>query len=388
MVQPRGNRRGLVIAVPLILSLTVGLGVGLLIGWVIAPVKYVDTTIADLAPEAKEEVILLAASAYVCDRDLEKAQARLALLDAPNINQWVADLVDRYVSAGRDEADIRALVALATGLGVNSPSMVAYAASPTPLPTHTPLPSPTSTPTLPPTATPIPPTDTPTEVPPTATPSPTSPPTAAPQPTATSVPPTAAPQPTATSVPPTQTPASPTATSKPKPTNTPKPPPTNTPKPKPAAPKWSNSARLVGPGEDGQRCDGGNLQLHVTVVDANGNQIPGIWIYDKYSGQYQVTGNVGSPDWGPGETKFEYGIGGGGSLCVASGEGGGCVSDFTRDMPCYWLPPFEDLWNSGYCLCEKPDITYEECQQLFNEGKLLSPGAGHFSWRVVFKRSS
>jgi hypothetical protein len=402
MDRRQGNRTGLIVAVLVILSLTIGLGSGLLIGWVIAPVKYVDTAFADLAPESKEEYILLVASAYGCDQDLDKAQARLAMLDAPNINQWVADLVDRYISAGQDEADIRALVALANGLGVNSPRMAAYVASPTPLPTHTPPPTPTPSPTQPPAATPISLTAEPSQIPPTEPPPTPLPPTKPPQPkptatpvppASTSVPPTNTPAPptdtplppTDTPVPPTNTAVPPTNTAKPKPTNTPKPP-TNTPKP-PAA-KWSNSAQLVGPGQDAQGCTYGLLQIRVTVVGANGNQLPGIWVYDKYSNTYMVTGNVDSPDWGPGETKFEYGIGGGGSLCIASGEGGGCVSDYTRDMPCYYLPPFDDLWAAGYCQCEKPDITLEECRQLSEEGKLMSPGAGHFSWRVVFRRSS
>jgi hypothetical protein len=128
------------------------------------------------------------------------------------------------------------------------------------------------------------------------------------------------------------------------------------------------------------------LQIRVTVVNAGGNQIPGVWVYDKYSGQYQVTGNVDSPDWGPGETRFEYGIGGGGSLCIADGQGGGCVSDYTRDMPCYNPPPFEDLWAAGYCDCCEVGITKERCQELYNSGDWCMSWR-HYSWRTVFKRN-
>ena len=123
-----------------------------------------------------------------------------------------------------------------------------------------------------------------------------------------------------------------------------------------------------------------------TVVDGSGSQVGGVWIYDKYSQQYQVTGNVGSPDYGPGETKFEYGIGGGGSLCVANGQGGACVSGFTRDMRCYYLPDVEDLFAAGYCECCEAGASLERCRQLVNEGSCFQTGAGHFSWHVVFKR--
>ncbi len=364
MKQPRASRSGLIITALVVLGLIAGAGLGLVIGWIVWPVRYYDTDLVDLKPEYKEQYIVLVASSYALDHDLDKAQARLDQLQAPNIRQWVAQLADQYIREGRGETEVRALVELAHGLKVDTPNMVAYLASPTPLPTATPLPSPTPLPTETPTLTPVPPTDTP--VPPTDTPVPA---------TATPIPPTATPLP------------KPTSTPKPKPTNTPKPqPPAPTHTPKPPATKWTWTARLVGPGEDGQGCDYGNLQIRVTVVDAKGSQIGGVWIYDRYSGQYQVTGNVGSPDWGPGETKFEYGIGGGGSVCVASGQGGPCESDFTRDMPCYYAPPVQDLWAAGYCdrCCER-GASVDRCQQLINEGKCM--GAGHYSWRVVFKRS-
>jgi hypothetical protein len=370
MQQAQRSRKGLVVALLVVLGLTAGAGLGLLLGWVVWPVKYFDTAIADLRVDYKEQYIILVGSAYAQDHDLERAQARLDQLEAPNIKQWIAQLADRYIAEEQDKADIQALVELAHGLDVDSPQMAAYRATPTPAPTDTPPPTPSPAPTDTATAsaTPIPSTDTP--LPPTDTP--------VREPTDTSVP-----QPTDTRVPPSDTPK---PTSPPKPTNTPKPPPpTNTPKP-PAA-NWTWTAHLVGPGEDAQGCEYGNLQIRVTVADAKGSQIGGVWIYDKYSQQYQVTGNVGSPDFGPGETKFEYGIGGGGSLCVAGSQGGACVTDFTRDMPCYFLPPVEDLFAAGYCECCEAGATLERCRQLVNAGNCFQTGAGHFSWRVAFKRS-
>jgi hypothetical protein len=375
MDEPQKSRTGLIVITLVIVGLLVGVGLGLLFGWVIMPVKYVDTGIADLHVDHQEEYIVLVASAYALDQDLEKAKARLDQMEAANVHQWIAGLADRYIAEGRNEADIRALAELAKGLGVDTAHLVAYLATPTPLPTDTPVPTLTPTPTDTPTATPILPTATP--VPPTDTPAP---------PTDTPPPATDTPSPpTDTPALPTDTPAPPTDTPKPKPSNTPAPPrPTNT--PQPPAVKWTWSARLLGPGEEGQRCDGGDLRIGVTAVNANGDQIPGVWIYDKYSQLYQVTGNVDSPDWGPGETKFEYGIGGGGSLCVAQGEGGACESDFTRDMPCYYVPPVEDLHAVGYCnQCCEPGASVERCRQLINEGKCM--GNGHYSWRVTFRRS-
>lgn len=375
MQQPQQRRTALTVAILVILGLMAGAVLGLLVGWVFWPVKYVDTSIADLAPEHKEAYILLVAHAYQGDGDLERARERLAQLGVPNINQSLSALIDRYISEGRDEADIRALVALASGLGIVSPQMVAYLATQTPLPTETPLPSPTPLPTDTPTMTPLPPTDTaviPTEVPPTDTP---------------------VPQPTNTTVPPTATPIPATNTPIPQPTNTPRPTsppvPTNPPPPtQPPAAKWSWSARLVGPGEDAQRCDAGSQQIRVTIVDAAGNPLSGVWVYEQYSGLYQVSGHKGDdPYWGPGDVEIPCagGPGAGGAVCIVDGPGGPCVSAQTRGMTCYTIPAVEDLFAAGYCECCDIGASLEHCRQLVNEGKCM--GNGHYSWRVVFKRA-
>jgi hypothetical protein len=358
-----------------VLGATAGLAIGLLIGWVLLPVEYVDTTIADLHVDHQEQYILLVGSAYAADHNLEKAKSRLEQLEAANAKQWIANLADRYIAEGQDEADIQVLVALAHGLGVDTPQMAAYLATPTPIPTYTPLPTPTPEPTDAPTATP-------TTAPPTETPAPSD--TPVPVDTNTPVPPTDTPEP------PTDTPKPPTNTPKPQPTNTPRPPaPTNTPKPtNPPAAAWTWNAWLLGPANDAnQQCEHGNLMIRATVVDAGNNQIGGVWLHDYYSGQYQLTGNVDSPDWGPGETKFEYGIGGGGKICLAEGQGGACRTDYTRDMPCYNAPPFEDLWAAGYCECCEVGISKDACRQLYDSGAQCMKQPRHYSWHVVFKRS-
>jgi hypothetical protein len=343
------------------------IGILLMTGSLFGQADRKDATFADLAPESKEDYIILVGAAYAQDHDLDSARARLALLESPNPAQWVAELADTYIRQGGDSPELQYLVELADGLGMANSAMIAYLATDTPVPSDTP------TPTLTPT-----PTDT-------ASPTPTF--TPSPYPTDTEVPPTdTAVPPTDTPVPPTNTPVPPTKA--PTPTAT-KPPPTATPKPQSTT--WSWSARLVGPGEDAQTCVSGLLQIRVTVLNAAGNQIPGVWVYDKYSQYYNLTGNVDSPDWGPGETKFEYGYGGGGSLCIASSQGGPCVSDYTRDMPCDFNPSFEDKWAAGYCQCCSAEAAAnkELCRQLYEEGNgCIAWPRGHYAWRVVFRRSN
>lgn len=367
MEHSQRSRMGLITAILVVLGLTAGAIVGLLLGWVVWPVKFVDTSIADLAPECKDEYMLLVASAYAVDGDLEKAQARLAELEVPNVNQSLAALIDRYVLEGREEKDIEALAGLAHTLGATNPQVLAYLVTPTPLPTYTPLPTDT------PTATPIPPTDTP--VPPTDTPVP---PTDTPQPAPTETP----------TAPPTDTPAPPTDTPKPAPTNKPRP--TNTPKPtSPPAPKWSWNVQLMGPAnEPGQSCEGGAQYIRVTVVDAQGVQLGGIWIHDLYTGQTQVTGHKGDdPFWGPGEAEIPCPGDSGAAICIAADASGTCVTGYTRGMSCLQAPDFEDLWSAGYCECCERGITKERCRQFYDSGAQCLRQNRHLSWRVTFRRS-
>jgi hypothetical protein len=54
-------------------------------------------TLANLPIDEKEAYIVRVAAAYRQDGDLEKAQAQLAELEAPNMQQWIVDLSQRYI---------------------------------------------------------------------------------------------------------------------------------------------------------------------------------------------------------------------------------------------------------------------------------------------------
>ena len=63
-----------------ILAITAGLGLGLLYGWVINPVEYVDTTPATLRQDYKTDFVLMVAEGYHLDGDLDAARRYLTLL--------------------------------------------------------------------------------------------------------------------------------------------------------------------------------------------------------------------------------------------------------------------------------------------------------------------
>jgi hypothetical protein len=63
------------------LMLTLGLGLGLLYGWVINPVKYEDTSPSMLRGDYKADYVLMVAEIYNTDKNVQQAVRRLALLD-------------------------------------------------------------------------------------------------------------------------------------------------------------------------------------------------------------------------------------------------------------------------------------------------------------------
>jgi len=153
-----------------LIAAVVGLIAGVCYAWFIQPVEFTFVTPAELLPEYRSTWITLVAASYAVENDWGRANFRLNSLGEENISQSVADVTRRAIAELQPAPILRALARLSDRLGIRSPEMIVYLA--TPLPTSTPdlrPPSPIPTqPTLPP------PTFTPTFVPPdTPTPLPT-----------------------------------------------------------------------------------------------------------------------------------------------------------------------------------------------------------------------
>jgi hypothetical protein len=63
-----------------VIALLVGLGAGMLYGWVISPVTYVDTTPASLREDYHTDYVLMVAEVFQSEHNIETAARRLALL--------------------------------------------------------------------------------------------------------------------------------------------------------------------------------------------------------------------------------------------------------------------------------------------------------------------
>lgn len=107
----------------IVLGVAAGILLGLLVGWVVAPVEYTDSPMTELSQQYQDEYTLMVAGGYIADGDLDGALARLRVLGVTNIPQYVQETAERYISNSRDLKDIRYLVALAEGLGRLTPPM-------------------------------------------------------------------------------------------------------------------------------------------------------------------------------------------------------------------------------------------------------------------------
>jgi len=135
-----------------------GIILGLVAGWVVWPVQVANVDAVDLKPSAQDDLIVLIANAYVFDRDLARAQDRLAQLKDNKIVDRVTALAKKLNS--QNDPNAADLAKLAVALGNSDQDIALLATTPTPTPTLTPTatftltPAPTSTTT--PTFTPTP----------------------------------------------------------------------------------------------------------------------------------------------------------------------------------------------------------------------------------------
>jgi hypothetical protein len=112
----------------LVIGLILGVAGGWIYGWFFRPL--LETTPATLKAEYKDKYRILIASAFLADRDVVRAKARLDLLKDPDVYQALAEQAQRSLSQNNSPSEAQALgiLALAIGQGV-SPTQVASPAA-------------------------------------------------------------------------------------------------------------------------------------------------------------------------------------------------------------------------------------------------------------------
>lgn len=109
-----------------LIGLALGVALGLLVGWVLWPVRYTNTAPAQLRQDYRNDYILMVAAAYRVERDPEAARERLARLDPQQPERPLVELTETLIAQGGRPNDIRILVQLAQALDAVTPAMLPY----------------------------------------------------------------------------------------------------------------------------------------------------------------------------------------------------------------------------------------------------------------------
>jgi len=103
--------------------IALGAAGGLYYGWVINPVRYVDTTPDTLREDYKTDYVLMVAEAYHADHDLGLAVRRLALLGDIRPADRLAQATLFAVENGYSQADLALMQQLADDLQAWNPAL-------------------------------------------------------------------------------------------------------------------------------------------------------------------------------------------------------------------------------------------------------------------------
>ena len=99
-----------------LLSIVVGLALGLAYGWLVNPQPPAETTLNSLRADYKTDAVLMVAEAYNADGDLERAKARLAELSSDPALLTAQQAIIKGGELAYPRADLETLARLAQAL--------------------------------------------------------------------------------------------------------------------------------------------------------------------------------------------------------------------------------------------------------------------------------
>jgi hypothetical protein len=92
-----------------LIVIIIGIALGLLYGWLVDPVDFVDTAPGSLRTDYKADYVLMVAEIYSADRDAEAAVNRLTFLGDPSPVNSIENAMIFAVEAGYGPDDLRKL---------------------------------------------------------------------------------------------------------------------------------------------------------------------------------------------------------------------------------------------------------------------------------------
>ncbi|MGC9350001.1 MAG: hypothetical protein ACP5JG_17815 [Anaerolineae bacterium] len=109
-----------------LLGVALGVGLALLIGWRIMPIRSSAVTPASLRADYRDEYLRLVSVAYIANGDLPRAEQRLRALGQEPFTAPLVALVERWIAEERSADLIEPLVRLARDLDATTPAMAPY----------------------------------------------------------------------------------------------------------------------------------------------------------------------------------------------------------------------------------------------------------------------
>ncbi len=105
-----------------LIAILIGLAIGLAYGWLISPVRYIDTSPNTLRIDYKTDYVLMVSEAYQSDNNLDQATRRLALLGGVSPAELVAQAIQFAQKVGYTETDVTRMQALMSALQALPPA--------------------------------------------------------------------------------------------------------------------------------------------------------------------------------------------------------------------------------------------------------------------------
>jgi hypothetical protein len=108
------------------LGFVLGAALGLYLGWIVWPIEFTNADPTLLSDQTKYDYALMVATTYQQDGDLAAARWRLATLGSEDVNAWYLGVTIDAILLGKDEADVRRMVAMANDMGLQSAALQPY----------------------------------------------------------------------------------------------------------------------------------------------------------------------------------------------------------------------------------------------------------------------
>jgi hypothetical protein len=113
-------------------GIVLGVGLSVLIGWVLLPLQQQDVSPDSMRDDYQAEYVRLVAVTYRAEGDLVVAEQRLRELDGTPFTKPLVDLAEVWIDAERSPDLVAPLDELAQAFGVEIPAMAPYLRDVTP----------------------------------------------------------------------------------------------------------------------------------------------------------------------------------------------------------------------------------------------------------------